>query len=199
MVRSPAFRELTLNPEGFHAMKLIARTILSQALITGLVFIALGFWARTARADIMIGADFNSVLPIESRAEFGGGFAIRVGDQLHVPALALTPELVFDYASFSEAYGPVVYRGLVGARIGVGEIIRPGIFAHIGLGRFELQIPGADPSGSALTYDGGITLDFTLLPVVNFGVHGSYHILAADEVRERFRWLVLGAHLELVF
>lgn len=153
-----------------------------------------------ARADIMVGADLDTVIPLESPAKTGGGFSIRIGDQLHLPMVAITPELAFNYASFSEVYGPKVYRGLVGLRLAVGEVIRPGIFAHVGFGRYDLEIPGAMPSGTALTYDGGISLDFTLLPLLNLGVHGAYNILAGDDGdRDRFRWLTVGAHLELVF
>jgi hypothetical protein len=156
--------------------------------------------AAPARAETLIGVDIDYVLPVDSEVEFGGGFAVRLGQQLHLPMIAITPELAITYASFSEAYGPSIYRGVVGLRLGAGEIIRPGAFAHIGVGRFELDVPGrSDPTGSELTYDVGLVLDFTLLPILNFGVHGAYNRLAGDSRREPFEWLTLGAHAEVVF
>ena len=184
-------------------MSLTARITPCLVRCSAIVLAALGCIAasaNSARADFMLGVDLDSVLPLQSRAEFGGGFAIRLGDQLHVPAVAFTPELAFSYDKFSKAYGPSVYRGVVGARLSIGELIRPGVYAHVGFGKYDLDIPGADPSGTAITYDAGLSLDFTLLPLLNLGVHGSYNVLLGDdEDRERFKWLTLGAHVELVF
>lgn len=171
----------------------------SFAHCAAVIVLVVSGYSGVARADIMAGVDFDSVLPVKSEADFGGGFSVRLGDQLHLPAIALTPELIFSYADFSNAFGPTLYRGGVGARLSIGEIIRPGIYGHIGFGRYEPARPAVDPSGTDLTYDGGITLDFTLIPVLNLGVHGGYNVLVRDTRPDRFRWLTLGAHVELVF
>lgn len=155
--------------------------------------------AAPARAEIMVGVDLDYVLPIDSSAKFGGGFAIRLGSQIHLPALALTPELSIGYAGFSESAGPNVYRGVVGLRLGIGELIRPGVFAHIGLGRFSLDAGGRDVSSTEVTYDAGLMLDFTLLPLLNLGVHMGYDRLDGSDKRKTFHWLTFGIHAEVVF
>jgi hypothetical protein len=175
------------------------RTWLSHGILACAALVVVAAAPNPARADILIGVDIEGVEPLDSPAEFGGGFAVRLGDQIHLPLIAITPELAFSYANFSEDYGPSIYRGTVGARLGIGEIIRPGIYAHIGLGRYELDLPGDNPSGTDVTYDVGLVLDFTVLPLLNLGVHAAYNRLGGDDVRDDFEWLTTGAHVELVF
>jgi hypothetical protein len=179
--------------------RMFTKTWLPQCLSAAVALLVVALVPNPARADILIGVDLDAVEPLDSPAEFGGGFAVRLGDQLHLPAIAITPELAFSYAKFSEEYGPSIYRGMVGVRLGILELIRPGVYGHIGLGRYELDLPGEDPSGSDLTYDLGVVVDFTLLPLLNLGVHAAYNRLTGNDVRDDFEWLTFGVHAELVF
>ena len=153
--------------------------------------------ASQSHADTVIAGDLDYVFPLGSKADSGGGFGIRVGSQLHVPLLVLTPELGFTYDGFSGDFGPRVYRGIAGLRVGVGEVIRPGVFGHLGVGRMT---SAPDASHTAFTYDAGIFLDFTLLPILNIGVHGAYNHLNGGEASfANYEWVTLGAHAALVF
>src|SRR2546423_11521635 len=92
--------------------------------------------AGVVRAGPTIGADLDLGFPLHSRGDSGGGFGIRLGQELHLPLVALVPELGFTYHKFSGDYGPKIYRGIAGLRLGIGEVIRPGVFAHLGIRHF---------------------------------------------------------------
>jgi hypothetical protein len=179
---------------------LIARArqrVLLVLSASALACAALASIPSSARADVQIGGDLDYVLPLESRAEMGAGFAIRLGWQLHLPLLVITPEAAFNYAGFSDTYGPAVYRTVAGLRVGVGEVFRLGAFAHGGLGHLSASVPGPDPTRTGFTYDLGIFFAFTLLPLLNLGVHAAYdQIPGTDD--PSFQWLTFGAHAELI-
>jgi hypothetical protein len=154
-----------------------------------------------ARADTVIAGDLDFVLPINQpdAIDPGGGFGIRLGHQFHVPLLVLTPEIGFTYAGFAGAL--TSYRGIAGLRFGVGEIVRPGVFAHAGIGRTSVDVPAGapDPSHTGFTYDAGAFLDFTLLPFVNIGAHAAYNGQAGNDDMDALQWTAFGGHAALVF
>jgi hypothetical protein len=157
---------------------------------------ALALPAATARADLQIGFDLDYALPIDSSVDGGGGFALRLGQQLHVPAIALTPEIAFAYHSYAGSGDPATYRGVGGLRLGFGEIFRLGPYFHVGLGHIDFDLPG-DPSDTGFTYDVGAFFDLTLLPLFNVGVHGAYNELRNSDL-PTFQWATFGAHAELI-
>lgn len=150
-----------------------------------------------ARADVQIGLDLDYALPIDSIGEGGGGFAIRLGQQVHLPMVAITPEVAFAYHSYSGSGDPATYRGVGGLRVGIGEIFRLGPFAHLGVGHLDLDF-ASDPSYTGFTYDVGGFFDLTLIPFLNIGVHGAYNQIAFGD-EPTFKWLTFGAHGELIF
>jgi hypothetical protein len=167
------------------------------ALAAVLAFGALTFGvATTARAETQIAVDLDYALPVDSIGDDGGGFAIRLGQQLHIPLLALTPEIVYSHHSFTGRGAPATNRGMGGLRIGFGELFRLGPFAHLGVGRLSIDLPGA--SRTAFTYDVGAFFDLTLIPFINLGVHGAYNQISGDE-EPSFHWMTFGAHAELIF
>lgn len=177
-------------------------SVARRALAAGAAVAACSLAAPSARADTVIAADLDFVVPINDESEdisSGAGFGIRVGQQLDVPALVLTPELGFTYAGFDG--GVKAYRGVAGLRLGVGEILRPGVFAHAGIGRLSVDVPSGvpDPSHTAFTFDAGAFLDFTLLPFLNIGAHAAYNRQAGSDELDAFQWASLGAHAALVF
>lgn len=168
----------------------------------GLAIAACLSCVEPARADTVVAADLDWVVPINDDSEeisSGIGFGVRLGHQLDVPALVLTPEIGFTYAGFDG--GVKAYRGVGGLRLGVGEILRPGVFAHAGIGRLSVDVPEGvpDPSHTAFTFDAGAFLDFTLLPFVNIGAHAAYNRQAGSDELDAFQWASLGAHAALVF
>jgi hypothetical protein len=175
----------------------IDNTFPSLTLYAGVAaFIAFTVTAAPSRADVAIGADLDYAIPVHSPAKSGWGLGVHLGDQLHVPFVVLTPEIMFAYHDFSGNFAPTVYRGLAGLRLGVGEIVRPGVFVHLGIGRFAVDGPG---SHTAFTYDAGAFLDFTLLPLFNVGIHAAYNHFNSGNHASSFQWVTLGAHAMLVF
>jgi hypothetical protein len=153
-----------------------------------------------ARADVQIGLDLDYALPIDSIGDGGGGFALRFGQQLHLPFLVITPEVAFAYHSYSGDGDPATYRGVGGVRVGIGEIFRLGPFAHLGVGHLDLDF-ASDRAYTGFTYDVGAFFDLTLIPFLNIGVHGAYNQIAFsdDSDEPTFKWLTFGVHGELIF
>jgi hypothetical protein len=172
----------------------------------GLIAVAWSLGAAPARADTTIAGDLDLNVPLSvEKISTGGGFGIRIGQEFHVPLLAINPEVGFTYASFSDQGTPVVYRGIVGARLGVGELFRFGVMAHVGFGHLSWTKPEGVPASIDLshfgfTYDAGIFLEFTALPLLNIGVHAAYNRLSKknDASVDPFQWMQLGVHLTLV-
>lgn len=153
----------------------------------------------SAQADTTIGVDLDLHVPLEiNNVEAGGGFAIRIGQQLHLPLLVVNPEFAFTYASFSKNEPPKMYRGVAGGRIGIGELMRFGVLAHIGFGYVDWEPAPDDWSHTGLTYDAGLFFEITAIPLLNIGVHATYNRMAHDR-DETLHWMSLGAHVTFVF
>jgi len=108
-----------------------ARSIaLALAMFTALAILLAG---SPARAEARLGLDLDYAKPIAAHGvQHGFGFAAHLGAQAHVPLLVAVSEFVFTYDGFQRSLGPNVYRGLLGFRLGVGEILRPSAYAHLG-------------------------------------------------------------------
>lgn len=151
----------------------------------------------TARA-LQLGADIEYDIPTtDGDLDSALGFALRLGWPLHLPALVLTPEVGYHHATFGDDI--TLNRGFVGARIAIGEIFRIGAYGHVGVGNAAFHIPGPDQDVTDATYDIGGFLDFTLLPLLNVGVHAGYGHLKGDDTFDALGWVPLGVHAELVF
>jgi hypothetical protein len=178
----------------------VPRRAVRSLVIAGLVASAWLLSAPAARADLAIGADLETVVPLEfDQVDAGPAFGIRIGAQLHLPLITLTPEVGFHYASFTD--GPNVYRGIVGGRVGIGELLRFGVFAHLGFARQVWELAARDVSHTALTLDAGLFLDLTIIPLIDIGVHMSYGRVGANEDRniDANQWLAFGVHAALIF
>ena len=153
-----------------------------------------------AHASTTIAGDFDLQVPVSiNGVGTGGGFGIRIGQELHLPLVSVNPEIGFTYASFSKDEPPKIYRGIAGLRLGVGELIRFGVLAHIGFGYVSWESQQRDVSHSGLTYDAGLFLEFTALPLLNIGVHAAYNRMAEDENQpDTLQWMSLGLHAALV-
>lgn len=172
-----------------HTLLLFAAGLAAWTLQTG-----------SAQASTTIGADLDLHMPLEiNNVSTGGGFGIRVGQELHLPLIAFNPEIGFNYVSFSKEAPPKVYRVIAGGRIGVGELVRFGVLAHIGFGHVSWAPSPNDYSHSGLTYDAGLFLELTALPLLNIGIHGAYNRMAADDDQtDTLHWVQLGLHATLV-
>jgi len=181
-----------------------APEFIKYAVLSGLVTACICV-PRLARADTAIAADLDFNLPVmASWAAKGGGFGIRLGQQMSLPAIVLTPEIGFTYASFAVGKdniadkGPNAYRGYAGLRLGVGEILRPGIFAHVGIGRLTGYADVESQKHTALTWDAGAFFDFTLIPLINIGAHAAFDQITGSSGVSSFKWVQLGLHAALI-
>lgn len=175
------------------------------------VALAAGWLApEVARADIALALDLDVLVETANdHIDSGGGGAVRLGWQLHLPLFALTPEIGFGWSKFGD--GPSVYRGIAGARLGIGEIIRFGLFGHIGYAQADYESDYIEDSDSGLLYDVGLFFDITLIPLLDIGVHMAYnHLSGEDDAVDQepelalpsinnLGWLNFGVHAALVF
>jgi hypothetical protein len=148
--------------------------------------------------DLAIAGDLDYAVPIDSIGDSGGGFAVRVGGQLHVPLLVLTPELGFSYHAMDGEGSPELSRMFAGARVGIGEIFRIGATGHVGIAWLDVDLLRPNPSRNGFAYDLGLFFDFTLLPLLDLGVHAAYNQLSASDDDPAYHWLTFGAHAALI-
>jgi hypothetical protein len=144
------------------------------------------------RTHIAVDFDFGGAID-EPGAESGGGGAIRLGQELDLFLVSLTPELGGSYHSFTGDADNRLYAGFLGGRLGFGKIIEPSIFAHVGVGHLN-----GVGSRTAPLMDGGLAIDLTILPLIDLGVHGGYNVLFARADSGALDFYTLGAHAALV-
>jgi opacity protein-like surface antigen len=158
-------------------------------------------WPQPAAADTVVGIDlnFNDSLAGEDSGN-GAGVDLYFGPRLDLAILTLTTELSGGDHDFAGELDSTVYRLMAGGRLGVGVIIRPSVFAHIGVGHLRFDEPFGDgrDGRTNLAGDVGAALDFTVLPLVDIGVQGSYNTIAGDDDTEAFEWLQAGVHVTFV-
>ena len=148
----------------------------------------------TARAEVAIAADLELDVPADYDLETAPAFAVRLGWQLRLPLIAFTPEVGYHHVSFGDDV--TIDRGFAGARLGIGEVFRVGAYGHVGVGHATYDSVAGDVTD--LTVDVGGFLDFTLLPLLDVGVHAGYGRVKADG-RTSLAWLPFGVHAALIF
>ncbi len=167
-------------------------------LAAGLMFAG----AREAHASsgTAIGVDLDYTNGInESHVGSGTGFNVRLGYKLDLLVLQLTPEIGGGYHTFSGDLSPHLAQGIVGGRLQFGKILEPGLYAHLGYGHFSGDFAGIDYGRSGATADAGITLDLTLLPLLDVGVHAGYNGMLKSDNYDAFDTYVLGVHGSIIF
>jgi hypothetical protein len=162
-----------------------------------------------ARSSLDLAFDGEGAVPLMDRRfqsgndlTGGGGFKIRVGDQIRFPGLRFTPEVGYgfdhlfatDNQTFS--YDWDMHRVFAGARIGFGHFVVPTFYAHVGYGWRDTADPTvAEASGVA--FDTGFALDFHVVRHVGFGGHIEYAAIDAQPYTPQ--WLALGLHADIAF
>ena len=178
-----------------------------------LVAAALVFTPVLAAAELQLAVDLDAIFPVEDRLDEKTGFGVsgRLGYRLPARRCSmLVPELQLGYVNFAEPSGAdainlSLMRVVGGLRAGVGTVLRPSAFAHIGYGRTALSEEddpdffgsrGGIGEENAFTWDVGLALDLTILPLLDVGVHGAYSSLDLDE---SLNWWSAGVHAALIF
>jgi hypothetical protein len=165
-------------------------------------FVAMTLYGLSARAaDTIVAADVALAAPIGAdHVDSGWGFDARLGRRLDAELLKLTGEFVAGYYDFGGDLSPSVYRGVAGARLAIGAILTPVLFAHAGVARATFSSPSdGDLDRTVFTYDAGIGADFTLLPLINLGAYAAYNHVASKDRADSLNWASFGLNAELVF
>ncbi len=155
--------------------------------------------ARAAHASsgTAIGVDLDYTHGIdEPHVGKGTGFNVRLGYKLDLLVVQLTPEVGGAYHTFSGDASPHFSQGIVGGRLQFGKILEPGLYAHLGYGHLSSDAGG---SRSGATADAGVTLDLTLLPLIDVGVHAGYNGMLKSDNYPAFDTYVLGLHGSIIF
>jgi hypothetical protein len=173
------------------------RSSLRRALPV-LMFAALSFAVpreACARSGIAVAVDLDYTNDInEPGVSRGMGGAVRLGYKLDLLLVQLTPEIGGAYHTFSGDAGATFTQGIVGGRLALGKIVEPGVYGHLGYGHVGTDFGGH----SGVTADAGVTLDLTVLPLIDLGVHGGYNGLLRTGSHDAFDSYVLGAHVALI-
>jgi hypothetical protein len=150
-----------------------------------------------AKSGTSIGVDLDYTHGIEEpRVGAGTGFNVRLGYKLDLIAAQLTPEIGGAYHTFSGDAGAKLAQGIVGGRLQFLKVLEPGIYAHLGYGHLGYAV-GDGHSGA--TGDAGVTLDLTILPLIDLGVHAGYNGMLKSGNYPAFDTYVLGVHGALIF
>ena len=177
-----------------HSLPLAVRLL--PALLASTVLLAVTENAQ-AKSGTAIGVDLDYTNGInEPQVGSGTGFNVRLGYKLDLLVAQLTPEIGGAYHTFSGDAGAKLAQGIVGGRLQFLKVLEPGIYAHLGYG----HLSGSVGDGrSAATADAGVTLDLTLLPLVDLGVHAGYNGMFKSGDMPAFDSYVLGVHGALIF
>lgn len=199
------------TPFALRACAMIAMTALAFAALSAAN-------TSTASADILVGADLSggARLGEVSTDSIGLGANLRVGWQEDfIPILRLAAELQFNYMGFAisnldtssgmsvaSSANERAISGRGGARLGIDIAgFSPMLYGHIGYGTVSTKGDEVDLSERGLSFDAGLALDFTLLPLVNLGLHGGYNALlpSSDPAADPINWIDFGLHVEVAF
>lgn len=169
---------------------------LVPALLASLTLLVAARSAQ-AKSGTSIGVDIDYTNGIDEPYVSGGtGFNGRLGYKLDLIVLQLTPEIGGAYHTFAGDAGAKFSQGIVGARVSFLKVLEPGAYAHLGYGHLSSDL-GDGRSGA--TVDAGLTLDLTLLPLIDLGVHGGYNGMLKSGDYQAFDSYVLGFHGALIF
>ena len=182
--------ERLLSPSAARAVRRLSAAL--TILLTSLAF------TRVASAQHKLSLDGEVAFPTSGASDTGWGAGARLGHAWNLLIFALTPEIGGSYHAFGGSPDASSYDGVAGLRFGINFIVEPSVFAHLGVGHFGYTTGAGDVSHTGLMYDVGAALDFTLVPVVDLGLHLAYSQIAGDSLGD-FAWVDLGAHLTFTF
>lgn len=160
------------------------------------------------RAAFALGFDLEGAVPLNvpkvngNDLTGGGGFKVRLGEQLHFPGVRFTPEIGYGYdhlfASDDQgaAYAWDLHRVFGGARLAFGHFLVPVIYGHLGYGWRATGDPSVASAGG-FAYDVGGALDLHIVPHFGVGVH--VELDGIESQPDTPQWLAFGAHADLVF
>ncbi len=168
-----------------------------------------GYYPDTPRSSLNLGFDGEGAVPVGMPASYygnnvegGGGFKIRIGDQIRWPRFRITPEggYAYDHLFATDDYGNAyawdIHRLFAGIRVGFGRIVVPGFYAHVGYGWRDTGDPSVGGS-NGFAFDAGGLLDFRVIPHFGFGAHAEY--VEVDAQPYTPHWVAFGLHADVDF
>ncbi|MFT3767933.1 MAG: hypothetical protein QM820_20985 [Minicystis sp.] len=163
--------------------------------------------AREARADVALAADAALAVPVDQAPQrylsTGAGFDLRGGYRFRIPYqnISITPEIAAGYTDL----GAHLVRVRPGLRVGVGRILVPYLYGHVGYAFTSFNSIGAgDTTGTApfvsaqgLSFDVGAGLDVTILRRFSVGAHVGYNVVNVGSTDRtpidwRAQWMSFG-------
>ena len=165
---------------------------------------------RESPYALQIGADLEGAVPVgvnvpgnSDTLKGGGGFKLRIGEQIRFPGIRLTPEGGFGYDhlwandALGNTFGWDMNRLFAGARLSFGNILVPVIYGHVGYGWRQTGDTNVSTSNSGgFAYDVGGALDLRIIPHFGIGAHIEY---SAIDIPFQPQWVAAGLHADLVF
>jgi len=160
------------------------------------LFLSAFLLTTPSRAQVPVALDIDYALPVDS-GPYSEGFGgqLRFGPMMDLAILRLTTEIGLGIHDFSGPLGPTMFRGVIGTRLGLGVLIRPSVYGHLGVGHANFD---TTPDLTHLTLDVGAALDFSIVPGFELGAHGAYNFLFGDGTVGSFGFLVLGGHMTFI-
>ena len=146
------------------------------------------------RTRVTLDIDYALALG-EGDTDKGAGGTLRLGHELDLATVALTPEVGLAYHGFDGSRSPSIYRAFIGARSGFGGLLEPSLYARIGVAHANED----DGSRTVPSFGAGLALDFTPIPMLDLGVHSGYELLFSGGDEDAFDWWVFGGHAGFVF
>jgi hypothetical protein len=145
-----------------------------------------------SKTHIAVDFDFGTALDAPGTKNGGGG-ALRLGQKFDLLLISLTPEIGGTYHAFGGHDETRLYSGLIGGRLGIGKIVEPSIYGHLGLA----HVAGLE-TRTAPIMDAGLAIDLTLLPLIDLGFHAGYNAMFPRDDGSALKFVTLGAQAAIV-
>ena len=147
------------------------------------------------RLMLALDMDYSAALA-HSEIDQGGGAGIRVGLERDYFLVTLIPEVQLNYhrLNANTRDDAAISSAKAGGRVRFLKIVEPGIFAHAGLANVAGDSVYAH---TGIAFDAGLTLDLTLLPLVDIGLHTAWNRIFGDD-DSGVSYVTAGAHVALV-
>lgn len=178
-----------------------------RAAIAGAIAVASLASPRAARADISLAGDIDLGVPVDQGTtqylSTGAGFDLRLGYRFRVPYrhISIIPEIAAGYTDL----GAHLVRVRPGIRVGVGRVLMPYAYGHVGWGFTSFDVYGSRNltdvpvyrSSNGLSFDAGLGLDVNILRRFTVGAHLGYNVVNvgitdSSPLDWRAKWMSFG-------
>ncbi len=171
-------------------------------LIVGVVSMS----APAQASDLVLGVETSAGTSTPGSENVVGthtSWGVRVGVALPVPVLRIVPEGRLSIMSAQRELpgSPVVelQSARFGGKLGLEGPVSPFVYGHMGWTRLAGGVVVLGGESLARSYDAGLGLDVTFIPVVSLGATVGTQWMDLQQGAEPLSWLEAGVHLEISF